>query len=109
MRFKFRFAILEDFIRQFGSTPYGSMARARLEELKKNQTTSRPGQPPAAKAGEPAAPKSSREQKQSPSSSPASSQRFACDRFGCKSVPPNCRVEHTLDDKYGAIDKIICP
>ena len=30
-------AILEDFIRQYGSTPYGSMARARLEELKKNQ------------------------------------------------------------------------
>jgi uncharacterized caspase-like protein len=27
-------AILEDFIRQFGNTPYGSMARARLEELK---------------------------------------------------------------------------
>ena len=30
-------AILEDFIRQYGSTPYGSMARARLEEIKKNQ------------------------------------------------------------------------
>ena len=26
-------AVLEDFIRQFGSTPYGSMARARLNEL----------------------------------------------------------------------------
>ena len=31
-------AILEDFIRQFGDTPYGSMARARLDELKKSQT-----------------------------------------------------------------------
>jgi hypothetical protein len=30
-------AVLEDFIRQFGSTPYGSMARARLNEIKKNQ------------------------------------------------------------------------
>jgi formylglycine-generating enzyme required for sulfatase activity len=28
-------AVLEDFIRQFGTTIYGSMARARLEELKK--------------------------------------------------------------------------
>jgi hypothetical protein len=32
-------AVLEDFIRQFGGTPYGSMARARLEELKKQQLT----------------------------------------------------------------------
>jgi hypothetical protein len=30
-------AVLEDFIRQFGPTVYGSMARARLEELKKTQ------------------------------------------------------------------------
>ncbi|HTP91026.1 MAG TPA: hypothetical protein VMJ52_04785, partial [Xanthobacteraceae bacterium] len=30
-------AVLEDFIRQFGNTPYGSMARARLDELKKTQ------------------------------------------------------------------------
>jgi formylglycine-generating enzyme required for sulfatase activity len=30
-------AVLEDFVRQFGNTPYGSMARARLEELKKSQ------------------------------------------------------------------------
>jgi hypothetical protein len=29
-------AVLEDFIRQFGVTPYGSMARARLEELRKS-------------------------------------------------------------------------
>jgi formylglycine-generating enzyme required for sulfatase activity len=31
-------AVLEDFIRQFGATPFGSMAKARLEELKKSQT-----------------------------------------------------------------------
>ena len=30
-------AVLQDFIRQFGGTPYGSMARARLEELKRSQ------------------------------------------------------------------------
>jgi hypothetical protein len=30
-------AVLEEFIRQFENTPYGPMARARLEELKKNQ------------------------------------------------------------------------
>ena len=30
-------AVLADFIRQFGNTPFGSMARARLEELKKGQ------------------------------------------------------------------------
>src|SRR5262249_42214353 len=30
-------SILEEFIRQFGATPYGAMARARLEELKKRQ------------------------------------------------------------------------
>jgi Caspase domain len=31
-------AVMEDFIRQFGSTPYGSMARARLQEMKKTQS-----------------------------------------------------------------------
>lgn len=30
-------AVLEDFVRQFGDTVYGSMARARMEELKKTQ------------------------------------------------------------------------
>jgi tripartite-type tricarboxylate transporter receptor subunit TctC/uncharacterized caspase-like protein len=41
-------AVLDDFIRQFGSTIYGSMARARLEELKKLQVAMVP--PPAAPA-----------------------------------------------------------
>jgi uncharacterized caspase-like protein len=31
-------AVMEDFIRQFGKTAYGSMARARLEEMKKSQS-----------------------------------------------------------------------
>ncbi|NVO15926.1 MAG: caspase family protein [Rhodoplanes sp.] len=30
-------AVLEDFVRQFGPTPYGSMARARLEELRRER------------------------------------------------------------------------
>jgi formylglycine-generating enzyme required for sulfatase activity len=30
-------AVLEEFIRQFGATVYGGMARARLDEVKKNQ------------------------------------------------------------------------
>src|SRR5215471_18841833 len=32
-------AVLEDFVRQFGDTPYGSMARARLDELRKEVTS----------------------------------------------------------------------
>jgi S1-C subfamily serine protease len=35
-------AVLEEFIRQFADTPYGPMARARLEELKKSQTATIP-------------------------------------------------------------------
>jgi hypothetical protein len=43
-------AILEDFVRQFGSSPYGSMARARIEELKRSQVAvaSPPSRPPPA-------------------------------------------------------------
>ncbi len=40
-------AVIEDFIRQYGSTSYGSMARARLEELKKSQVAATPPQQPA--------------------------------------------------------------
>ena len=35
-------AVIEDFIRQFGDTPYGSMARARFSELKKSQVAAVP-------------------------------------------------------------------
>jgi hypothetical protein len=35
-------AVLEDFIRQFGNTPYGSMARARLEEIRKSKVAAIP-------------------------------------------------------------------
>jgi hypothetical protein len=37
-------AVLEDFIRQFGNTVYTSMARARLEELRKTQVATLPPQ-----------------------------------------------------------------
>ena len=44
-------AILEDFVRQFGASPYGSMARARIEELKRAQlAVASPPPPPAAVA-----------------------------------------------------------
>ncbi|HUD86964.1 MAG TPA: TIR domain-containing protein, partial [Xanthobacteraceae bacterium] len=41
-------AVLNDFIRQFGDTPYGSMARARVQELQKSQmlATAQPVAPP---------------------------------------------------------------
>jgi hypothetical protein len=38
-------AVLEDFIRQFDTTPYGSMARARLEELKRVAAVAPPAVP----------------------------------------------------------------
>jgi uncharacterized protein YecT (DUF1311 family) len=42
-------AVLNDFIRQFGDTPYGSMARARVQELAKSAAVAapRPQTPPA--------------------------------------------------------------
>jgi hypothetical protein len=43
-------AVIEDFIRQFGTTAYGSMARARLAEMKKSQVavaTPKPAPPRA--------------------------------------------------------------
>jgi uncharacterized caspase-like protein len=44
-------AVLEDFVRQFGTTVYGSMARARLDELKRDRaaiaTPPPPAQPPS--------------------------------------------------------------
>ncbi len=44
-------AILEDFIRQFGATPYGLMARARLDELKHSQAAAvAPSSPPSSSA-----------------------------------------------------------
>lgn len=35
-------AVIEDFIRQFGATPYGGMARARLVEMKKQVASASP-------------------------------------------------------------------
>ena len=47
-------AILEDFIKHFGSTVYGSMARARLEELKKSQVAARPSASSSSPSASPA-------------------------------------------------------
>jgi hypothetical protein len=62
-------AVLEEFIRQFGDTIYGGMARARLEELKKSQVTV--ASPPNAQL--PALPQST-----SPSALPDSLMRSSC-------------------------------
>jgi hypothetical protein len=44
-------AVIEDFIRQFGNTAYGSMARARLDEIKKSHVAVvAPPAPPATRA-----------------------------------------------------------
>ena len=46
-------AVMEDFVRQFGATPYGSMARARLEELRieqRRRAAPEPGRLPRAPA-----------------------------------------------------------
>jgi hypothetical protein len=45
-------AVLEDFVRQFGGTPYGSLARARLQELKDSRVTA--SAPPVPSAPSPA-------------------------------------------------------
>ena len=50
-------AILEDFVRQFGTTAFGSLARARLDEVRKAQSASaNPSSPPNTQEP-PAAPK----------------------------------------------------
>ncbi len=46
-------AVLEDFVRQFAATPYGSMARARLEELKRDLRPTAPAASAAPAAPEP--------------------------------------------------------
>jgi hypothetical protein len=40
-------AVLEDFARQFGATPFGSMARARIAELRRDQVAALPPSPVA--------------------------------------------------------------
>lgn len=48
-------AVIEDFIRQFSATPYGSMARARLDELRKSQIAAAAPQVAAAPSAPPIA------------------------------------------------------
>lgn len=47
-------AVLEEFVRQFENTPYGPLARARLEELKRNQSASIPPIAPQTSGSQPA-------------------------------------------------------
>jgi hypothetical protein len=60
-------AVLEDFIRQFGTTPYGSLARARLDEMKKQareaESAARTKEAAEAKAAEAARVKAEQEAK----------------------------------------------
>jgi uncharacterized caspase-like protein len=60
-------AVLEDFIRQFGTTPYGSLARARLDEMKKQareaESATRAKEAAEAKAAETARVKAEQEAK----------------------------------------------
>lgn len=46
-------AVLEDFVRQFGGTPYGSLARARLDELRRERTAATPAVVTGTAAGDP--------------------------------------------------------
>jgi hypothetical protein len=56
-------AVLNDFIRQFGDTPHGSMARARVQELVKIQTAAQPqAQPVTTPAPAPAPPPQAQQQ-----------------------------------------------
>ena len=56
-------AVLNDFIRQFGDTPDGSMARARVQELVKIQTAAQPqAQPVTTPAPAPAPPPQAQQQ-----------------------------------------------
>jgi hypothetical protein len=69
------------------------------------KTAARPPEPPPARKPE-------RQQRQAPAAAAPSSggqARVACDRFGCKSVPRNCRVESTFDDRFGSQQHVICP
>jgi uncharacterized caspase-like protein len=66
----------------------------------------------AAKPPEPQPRSSNRPQPQAPAATAPPSgggQRIACDNFGCKSVPRNCRVESTFDDRFGSQQRVICP
>jgi TPR repeat protein len=55
-------AVLEAFVRQFADTPFGPMARARLEELKRSQTVSITPPPSQARPPQSASAQSSRQE-----------------------------------------------
>ena len=44
-------AVLDDFVKRYASTPYGGIARARLDELRQKQANAAPNSPPAIDPG----------------------------------------------------------
>jgi Sel1 repeat len=70
-------AVLEEFVRQFSATPYGPMARARLEELKRSQPASLPPVAPQPSGAQPAR----TDPAPQPSSQTQSAARRECDRL----------------------------
>lgn len=89
-------AVIEDFIRQFSTTPYGSMARARLEELRKTQVAV--AAPPAApQVATPPAP---------PSGPNATAGLF---QSGPLNAPPAQNQERVLRPKDVFRDCDVCP
>jgi len=66
-------AVLEDFVRQFGDTPYGSMARARLDELRKDELRKEVTSLASPVALEPSAPRAKLAAVAAPTASPVPS------------------------------------
>lgn len=93
-------AVIEDFIRQFSATPYGSMARARLEELRKSQVAAAapPAAPPVAAAPVAAAP------------APSSGQNVAAGIIQPGAAPPTAQTQQrVLRPKDVFRDCDVCP
>jgi hypothetical protein len=59
--------------------------------------------PPARSSGD----RPARQQQAAPPSTGAP--RVACDNFGCKPVPPKCRVQSTFNDHFGSQQIVTCP
>lgn len=94
-------AVVEDFIRQFSTTPYGSMARARLDELRKSQVAV--AAPPQVAA--PSAPAAAASPAQ-PSGPNATAGLFQSNPI---SAPPAQNQERVLRPKDVFKDCDVCP
>jgi uncharacterized caspase-like protein len=91
-------AVLEDFVRQFSNTPYGSMARARLDELKKIQAVAvaQPIAPMAAQASSSSEPSSGGTSSTSVSARPDATEQSA--QQVAVVTPPSAPVNGSNDD-----------